>query len=92
VIIAGANRVLRGGSWNNNGRNCRSANRNRNEPANRNDNIGFRLALARARRDAALDQMIILSTALRRRKAKALRQVSRSRAESLPQRRPRRGV
>lgn len=92
VIIAGANRVLRGGSWNNNGRNCRSANRNRNEPANRNNNIGFRLALAQARRDAALDQMIILSAVLRRRKANALRQVSRSRAESLPQRRPERGV
>lgn len=39
-------RVLRGGSWNNNGRNLRSANRNGNEPDNRNNNIGFRLALA----------------------------------------------
>jgi hypothetical protein len=38
--------VLRGGSWNNNAQNCRSANRNRNEPGNRNDNIGFRLARA----------------------------------------------
>ena len=36
-------RVLRGGSWNNNARNCRAANRNRNEPGNRNNNIGFRL-------------------------------------------------
>jgi len=43
------NRVLRGGSWNNNGRNCRSANRNRNEPGNRNNNNGFRVALARSR-------------------------------------------
>ena len=40
------NRVLRGGSWNNNGRWCRSANRNGNHPGNRNDNIGFRLARA----------------------------------------------
>lgn len=40
----GQNRVLRGGSWNNNGRNLRSAYRNGNEPDNRNDNIGFRLA------------------------------------------------
>ncbi|MGQ9592636.1 MAG: SUMF1/EgtB/PvdO family nonheme iron enzyme [Planctomycetota bacterium] len=37
-------RVVRGGSWNNNGRNCRSANRNRNEPENRNNNCGFRVA------------------------------------------------
>ena len=36
-------RVLRGGSWNNNPDNLRSANRNRNNPDNRNNNIGFRL-------------------------------------------------
>ncbi|MCB0290739.1 MAG: SUMF1/EgtB/PvdO family nonheme iron enzyme [Calditrichaeota bacterium] len=41
--IVGSNRVLRGGSWNNNAQNCRSANRNSNHPANRNHNIGFRL-------------------------------------------------
>ena len=35
--------VLRGGSWNNNPRNLRAANRNRNTPDNRNNNIGFRL-------------------------------------------------
>ncbi|MBU4184729.1 MAG: hypothetical protein KKC23_00735 [Proteobacteria bacterium] len=34
----------RGGSWNNNARNCRSANRNNNTPDNRNNNLGFRLA------------------------------------------------
>jgi formylglycine-generating enzyme required for sulfatase activity len=39
----GSDRVIRGGSWNNNARNCRTANRNRNSPDNRNDNIGFRL-------------------------------------------------
>jgi len=38
--------VNRGGSWNNNARNCRSANRNRNTPGNRNNNLGFRLALS----------------------------------------------
>jgi hypothetical protein len=37
-------RVLRGGSWNNNGRNLRSAYRNGKSPDNRNDNIGLRLA------------------------------------------------
>jgi hypothetical protein len=44
----GSNRVNRGGSWNNNARNCRSANRNNNSPDNRNNNLGFRLALASA--------------------------------------------
>jgi hypothetical protein len=34
-------RVLRGGAWNNNPRNCRAANRNDNAPDNRNNNIGF---------------------------------------------------
>ena len=40
------NRVLRGGSWINNGRNSRSAMRNNNSPGNRNNNTGFRLARA----------------------------------------------
>ncbi|MFN0107751.1 MAG: formylglycine-generating enzyme family protein [Blastocatellia bacterium] len=39
-------RVVRGGSWNNNQDNCRSANRNRNEPGNRNNNIGFRVVVS----------------------------------------------
>jgi len=38
--------VIRGGSWNNNAENCRSANRNRNPPENRNNNLGFRVAAA----------------------------------------------
>jgi len=37
-------RVLRGGSWNNHPHNLRSANRNRNQPDNRNNNVGFRVA------------------------------------------------
>lgn len=37
-------RVLRGGSWNNKPQNARAANRNRNEPAKRNNNNGFRVA------------------------------------------------
>ena len=43
-------RVLRGGSWNNNPRNLRSANRNRNAPENRNNNVGFRVASTSAAR------------------------------------------
>ncbi|MEO0786929.1 MAG: SUMF1/EgtB/PvdO family nonheme iron enzyme, partial [Pseudomonadota bacterium] len=42
--IVPSRRVLRGGSWNNNPQNLRSANRNRNNPTNRNNNIGFRVA------------------------------------------------
>lgn len=41
---SGEYRVLRGGSWNNEPDNVRSANRNRNTPTKRDDNIGFRCA------------------------------------------------
>ena len=42
----GSNRVNRGGSWNNdNADNFRAANRNNNDPTNRNDNNGFRACL-----------------------------------------------
>ena len=85
--VAGDQRVLRGGSWNNNGRNVRSAQRNRNEPGKRNDNVGFRLALAPESRRPAQDQMNFLSAALRRQKANALRQAGRRDAERLPKRR-----
>jgi hypothetical protein len=37
--------VNRGGSWNNDAANCRSANRNTNDPTNRTNNNGFRMAL-----------------------------------------------
>jgi hypothetical protein len=43
---AGGHRVLRGGSWNNNRNNARSAYRNRNNPDNRNNNVGLRLVVA----------------------------------------------
>jgi hypothetical protein len=36
---------LRGGSWINQSNNCRSANRNNNEPDDRNNNIGFRVVV-----------------------------------------------
>jgi formylglycine-generating enzyme required for sulfatase activity len=36
--------LLRGGSWNNNPRNGRSAYRNHNQPDNANNNVGFRVA------------------------------------------------
>ncbi|MES9881322.1 MAG: SUMF1/EgtB/PvdO family nonheme iron enzyme [Sedimenticola sp.] len=53
ALKKGDNRVLRGGSWNNNGRNLRSAYRNRNRPGNRNHTTGFRLARARSAPDGA---------------------------------------
>lgn len=40
---SGANRVKRGGSWNNNASNCTSSNRNNNTPSNANNNNGFRV-------------------------------------------------
>ena len=39
----GSSRVLRGGSWYDNGRNCRSANRYNNIPDDRDNDIGFRV-------------------------------------------------
>ncbi len=39
-------RVVRGGSWNNNRNNARCAIRNRNNPDNYNNNIGFRVVLS----------------------------------------------
>jgi formylglycine-generating enzyme required for sulfatase activity len=40
----GRGRVLRGGSWSSNGRDCRSANRVGDDPGDRHVSIGFRLA------------------------------------------------
>jgi hypothetical protein len=40
---------MRGGSWIDNARNVRAAYRNDNDPANRNDNLGFRCARAHER-------------------------------------------
>jgi formylglycine-generating enzyme required for sulfatase activity len=41
--VGQALKLMRGGSWNNNPRNCRSANRNRNEPDDNNNNVGLRV-------------------------------------------------
>ena len=61
-VETGERRVLRGGSWINNARNLRSAYRNDNAPGNRNENIGFRLALARRGCGCSpMDQTPILS-------------------------------
>jgi hypothetical protein len=38
--------VVRGGSFNNNDHNARAANRNDNDPDNRNNNIGFRVVVS----------------------------------------------
>ncbi|MEW6029335.1 MAG: SUMF1/EgtB/PvdO family nonheme iron enzyme [Chloroflexota bacterium] len=38
--------MLRGGSWNNNRNNCRCSVRNRNNPDNFNNNVGFRVVLS----------------------------------------------
>ena len=46
---AGAGRVLRGGSWGHNARNCRSASRNRFSAVNRHYSIGFRCARVQGR-------------------------------------------
>ncbi|MGA2143219.1 MAG: SUMF1/EgtB/PvdO family nonheme iron enzyme [Brevinematales bacterium] len=49
---SGTNRVIRGGSWNNNASNATVANRNNNNPYNQNNNIGFRVVRPRALRNA----------------------------------------
>jgi RNA-directed DNA polymerase len=44
LIRSTTNRVIRGGSWNNDTNNVRSSNRNNDTPGNTNNNIGFRVA------------------------------------------------
>ena len=58
-----ANRVIRGGSWNNNARNVRAAYRNHNDPSNRNNNLGFRFVLVQAPAGWSVpDQVCVLSS------------------------------
>ena len=47
----GDKRVVRGGSWNNNGRSCRSANRYKYKPSHKSGNVGFRVVAELAARD-----------------------------------------
>ncbi|MEC4815116.1 MAG: hypothetical protein SAK29_17845 [Scytonema sp. PMC 1069.18] len=59
--------MLRGGSWNNNPENCRSAYRNDNDADNRNNNIGFRVACAAACALLYQNWRILIRRACRRR-------------------------
>jgi hypothetical protein len=54
LVEASADRVIRGGSWNNDARNARAAYRNNNEPANRNNNVGCRFAELTTKPDGSL--------------------------------------
>ena len=56
--------MIRGGGWNNDARNCRSAIRNNNAPDNRNNNLGFRLASSGQRPDVMCLRMPRLYHAL----------------------------
>lgn len=85
----GQNRVLRGGSWINNGRNLRSAQRNGNTPGNRNQNIGLRLAGA-SRAGGSMNQRPVLfrSSVPMAGRSPGPRCVSRCRADALPTQSP----
>ncbi|WP_367113330.1 formylglycine-generating enzyme family protein [Zoogloea sp.] len=94
VIVKDSRRVLRGGSWNNNAQNCRSAYRNNNPPDEANHNIGFRLAPAQKPESPPLTRLSSCPWCLLglRQKPKATRCVSRacrSMTESPPGWRPR---
>ncbi len=58
MVSTGSNRVIRGGSWNNNPRNVRAANRNHNAPDNRDNNLGFRLVSTRHRPRARFTDLV----------------------------------
>jgi hypothetical protein len=53
-------RVVRGGAFNNNERNVRAANRNDNDPDNRNNNIGFRVVVSRSSFAGSVRRMNVL--------------------------------
>jgi formylglycine-generating enzyme required for sulfatase activity len=56
ISVEAADRVLRGGSWNSNARDCRSAKRFRSEPSKSWDNFGLRLCAAHEPRAAEMEQ------------------------------------
>jgi hypothetical protein len=84
----GHKRVLRGGSWNNNGRNLRSANRNANAPDERNHNIGVRLAGALGAGGSLNQHPVLFQSPPVAGRSPGPRCVSRPFAESLPVGRP----
>ncbi|HCS92805.1 MAG: hypothetical protein N838_02025 [Thiohalocapsa sp. PB-PSB1] len=51
--------MLRGGSFDNQPRNLRSADRNRNQPENRNENIGFRCVRGSVRQHGLRNQPVL---------------------------------
>jgi hypothetical protein len=57
---------VRGGSWNNTSDNARCAYRNRNQPDNRNNNLGFRVVLRSAHVLPALLLVPLLGETMRR--------------------------
>lgn len=61
--LLGQHAKVRGGSWNNNRNNVRCANRNRNTPHNRNNNVGFRCANTH-RRPIKMPQSLAATTAV----------------------------
>lgn len=74
----GPNRVNRGGSWNNTADNARAANRNRNNPGNRNDNLGLRLSSTILRTLRNARRLVVTATGPEHR----IRPTSRARAHT----------
>ena len=54
--------MVRGGAFNNNDRVVRAANRNHNEPDNRNNNLGFRVVVSRSSFAGSVCRMKVLRT------------------------------
>ena len=78
----GDKRVIRGGSWNDNARNCRAANRNANDPSNRNHNLGFRFVRAQRGDGCRFTDPVLILSGFGRRTLCRPRCVSRSTASS----------
>jgi formylglycine-generating enzyme required for sulfatase activity len=55
----GSNRVIRGGRWDNDDWNCRTAYRNGNHPADRDNDLGFRLVSSLLRPKSIVYMLIV---------------------------------